>query len=228
MRDGHVSVAAPGARPSLKLLLALKREFAFYSIDVCSKLLAMPAQSEEVFVMGGCDDVDDNEPERFDARSSMERYEATTPTTGRWVKAQSMCTKRCYFGTCVTDGDLYVTGGLNENNVRLKSVEKYSRASDTWSAVASLPNVRSSHAAVAVGSTMYVLGGVFDDVAGGGFDGFEENAVASVLKFDSTQGTWSEVASLPSARVGLAACSVGNNIYVFGGWFTHKHKMRST
>jgi hypothetical protein len=30
MRDGHVSVAAPGARPGVSLLRALKREFGFH------------------------------------------------------------------------------------------------------------------------------------------------------------------------------------------------------
>jgi hypothetical protein len=52
---------------------------------------------------------------------------------------------------------------------------------------------------------MYVLGG---------HDG---TALASVLKFDSTQGTWSQVTPMPAARDGLAACPIGSDIYVFGG-----------
>jgi hypothetical protein len=34
MRDGHVSVAEAGARPSVSLLRALKREFGFYCIEL--------------------------------------------------------------------------------------------------------------------------------------------------------------------------------------------------
>jgi hypothetical protein len=52
---------------------------------------------------------------------------------------------------------------------------------------------------------MYVLGG---------HDG---NTTASVLKFDSTQGTWSQAAPMPVANCAFAACAVGSDIYVFGG-----------
>jgi outer membrane protein assembly factor BamB len=38
-----------------------------------------------------------------------------------------------------------------------------------------------------------------------------------VLKFDSTQGTWSEVTPMPAASYIFAACAVGSDIYVFGG-----------
>jgi N-acetylneuraminic acid mutarotase len=39
-----------------------------------------------------------------------------------------------------------------------------------------------------------------------------------VLKFDSKQGTWSEVVAMPAARDTFAACAVGSAIYVFGGY----------
>jgi hypothetical protein len=37
MRDGMVSVAEPGAYPSVSLLRALKREFGFYCIELCAE-----------------------------------------------------------------------------------------------------------------------------------------------------------------------------------------------
>jgi hypothetical protein len=52
---------------------------------------------------------------------------------------------------------------------------------------------------------MYVLGG---------HDGAP---MASVLKFDSTQGTWSQVVPMPADRYAHAACAIGSDIYVFGG-----------
>jgi N-acetylneuraminic acid mutarotase len=52
---------------------------------------------------------------------------------------------------------------------------------------------------------MYVLGGHIDDIA------------ANVLKFDSTQGTWIEVARFSFSRFATTACAFGNDIYVFGG-----------
>jgi hypothetical protein len=67
--------------------------------------------------------------------------------------------RRRYFGACVVVGDIYVTGEDDEDEVLLSSMEKYSPLSNTWSIVPSLPKPRSEHAAVAVGTAMYVLGG---------------------------------------------------------------------
>jgi N-acetylneuraminic acid mutarotase len=55
---------------------------------------------------------------------------------------------------------------------------------------------------------MYVLGGTGHGRAA---------AFASVLKFDGTTSTWSDVAPMPDARLGVAACAIGSDIYVFGG-----------
>jgi hypothetical protein len=82
------------------------------------------------------------------------------------------------------------------------SVEKYSPSSGTWSAVAPLPIARSAHAAVVVGSSMYVLGGWLENVA-----------TSTVLKFDSIKGTWSEIAP---GLTDLIACAVDRDILVFG------------
>jgi hypothetical protein len=193
MRDGVVSVADPGACPSVSLLRALKREFGFYCIELMAEQAVEEEQPEMAYVMGGAgsDGVE---------LSSMERYDASS---GQWSAMAAMGTGRHQFGVCTLAGELYVTGGDGKGYV--SSVEKYTPSSDTWSAVAPLPAARSNHAAVAVGSAMYVLGG---------FDG---TALASVLKFDSTQGTWSQATPMPAARYAFAACAIGSDIYVFGG-----------
>jgi hypothetical protein len=54
---------------------------------------------------------------------------------------------------------------------------------------------------------MYVLGGRIG-----------EGTTASVLKFDSTQDTWSEIAPMPERRFGMAACAIGGDIYAVGGY----------
>jgi hypothetical protein len=50
MRDGFMSVAEAGARPSVSLLRVLKREFGFYCIEPCAK---RPKETEIIFVSGG-------------------------------------------------------------------------------------------------------------------------------------------------------------------------------
>jgi hypothetical protein len=179
MCDGVVSVAEPGACPSVSLLRALKREFGFYCIALCAE---EPVELEMAYVMGGYtfdDGVDEGfyQMDRSVTHRSMERYDATS---GQWSAVAAMGTVRSVFGVCVVSGEIYVTGGQDSESNALSSVEKYTPSSDTWSTVAPLPAGRTHHAAVAVGSTMYVLGGD---------DGDNEAAfLASVLKYDSTQG----------------------------------------
>jgi hypothetical protein len=198
MRDGVVSVAEPGASPSISLLRALKREFDFYCIELSADQATEPVQPEMAFVVGGLDS--------FSVTlRSMERYDASS---GLWSMAASMRTAREHFGACVIAGELYVCGGQNDEDGSLSSVEKYSPMSDTWSAVVPMPYARSEHAVVAVGSALYVLGG---------FDMHDELA-ASVLKFDSVLGTWNEVAPMPDARYCCAVCAFESEIFVFGGF----------
>jgi hypothetical protein len=47
MRDGKIAVAAPGAEPDVELLCRLKREFAFYSIELTAQQVAESEMHEE-------------------------------------------------------------------------------------------------------------------------------------------------------------------------------------
>jgi hypothetical protein len=198
MRDGHVSVAEPGARPSLSLLHALKREFGFYCIELCAEAPVKPEHHEVAFVMGGRN-------HRI-ALSSMERYDAASD---QWSTAAEMDTAHWMFAACAVAGEIYVTGGDDNNGSTLSSVERYSPSSDTWSAVVPLPEARSCHAAVTVGLAMYVFGGS------------TRVSTTTVLKLSSAEGGWSQVAPMPEPRRDSAACAVGSDIFVFGGCITH-------
>jgi hypothetical protein len=193
MRDGHFSVMAPGARPSVALLCALKREFGFYSIELDAAEPVKLEQSEMALVMEGIGRLLVAGVGRH--MSSMERFDAQTE---QWVAAAALGTARAGFGACVLAGELCVTGGKGASGNRLSSVEKYSPSSDSWSVVAPMPESCTLHAAVTVGSSIYVLG----------------SNLARTLKFDSAQGTWSQVLRMPEVRHACAACAVGTNIYV--------------
>jgi N-acetylneuraminic acid mutarotase len=196
MHDGVVAVAEPGIHSSVSLLRTLKREFGFYCIELVAKQPEQSDEPEMAYVMGGRDG--------FAGLSCKERYDASS---GQWNEAASMATGHKEFVACALGGELYVIGGLDDDDTRLSSVEKYTPSSDTWSVVAPLPSARSQHSAVAVGSAMYVMGGRTEP----------ESNTADVLKFDSAQGAWSEMAPMLGAMHYLAACAVESDIYVFGG-----------
>jgi hypothetical protein len=140
MRDGVVSVAEPGARLSVSLLRALKREFSFYCIELCTEQVTESEQPEMAYAMGGvgCLGI---------VLSSMERYDAAS---GQWSALAAMGTARRYASGCSMLGMVYVAGGDSGDDGDaddiLSSVEKYSSASDTWSAVAPMPEARFGHA----------------------------------------------------------------------------------
>jgi hypothetical protein len=192
MRHGVVSVAGAGARLSVSLLRALKREFRFYCIELRQEAPEEPEHFEMVLVMGGINH--DN--------AALPRMELYDKDSDDWISVAAMCTARSSFGACVVAGEAYVIGGRDNDYDCLLSVEKYSPSRDAWSVVAALPQKRAHSAAVSMGSAIYVLGGVVGD-------NYEFSA--SVLKLDVAQGNWSEVASMP------VACVVGTDIYVFGG-----------
>jgi hypothetical protein len=87
MRDGVVSVAEPGACPSVSLLYALKREFGFYCIELVAEQPAEAELLEVAFVMGGTGD-------GRNFMSSMERYDASS---GQWSAVAAMGTARSGF-----------------------------------------------------------------------------------------------------------------------------------
>jgi hypothetical protein len=199
MRDGVVSLAEADACPSVSLLRVLKREFGFYCIELSTDEPAA-LEPEMVFVLGGFDAFEN-------ALFSMDRYDVSSD---QWSSVADMGTARYAFGACAVAGNVYVTGGLTQDD--LSSVEMYSPLNDVWSIVASMPEPRSQHASVSVGAFMYVLGGIVS-----ADDRSTSYITASVLRFDSAQGIWSVVAPLPEPRHNSTACVVGSDIYVFGG-----------
>jgi hypothetical protein len=203
MCDGVVSVAVAesGANPSASLLRVLNREFNFHCIELSSEL-QQPGVS---YVMGGNGDDGNSGP----GLSSVDRYDASS---GRWSAVADMIDGRYWFGVCTLSGSIYVTGGCNSADTRRSFAEKYSPSSDTWCAIADMPELCSENVAVAVGLDMYALGGrVFDD----GYDDVESGVgTSSVLKYDSTQDTWTPVAPMPEATYDAAGCAVESDIFV--------------
>jgi hypothetical protein len=111
MRDGVVSVAEPGARPSVGLLRALKREFGLYCIELVAaqpveQLAERLVETEVAYVVGGIVAGGGN-------MSSIERYDASS---GRWSAAAAMGHVHRNSDSCVVAGEVCVTGGRDEGN----------------------------------------------------------------------------------------------------------------
>ena len=139
--------------------------------------------------------------------------EAYDPATNAWsTKAQFPDTGS---GLGVTEaavgvinGVLYAAGGNTTVGPTpfLATLYAYDPVADSWSAKASMPDVRVSEAGAVVNGAFYVVGG--SDYAG---------FVTSTFAYDPPSNTWSTKAPLSDPRAGLAAVVVGNMIYTLGG-----------
>jgi N-acetylneuraminic acid mutarotase len=143
-----------------------------------------------------------------------------------WSAVAPMATQRSDHTTTELGGELYVAGGCDGAQAQsCPSVttvfEKYNPQTNTWLTLPPLPRPRYRHAAVAIGSRIYLVGGV-DLVTPAA--GYYNNLVAAVDVFDTTTNAWLPVGSVPpplpvaNLRVDLAAFARGSAIHVLGGY----------
>lgn len=119
------------------------------------------------------------------------------------------------------DGKVYRVGGLDAHNASgeeeaLHSVDTFASYDPTtreWKELPSLPNARSSHNAVVVGDTLYVVGGwrLHGDNRG------EWQAGALAYDLASDGATWQELVEPPFKRRALAVSHLDGRVVVLCG-----------
>ncbi|MBL8767421.1 MAG: galactose oxidase [Planctomycetes bacterium] len=122
----------------------------------------------------------------------------------------------------VSDGEhLYRTGGMSAVNPRgerqdLRSVAEFARfdpASRTWTDLAPMPGPRSTHDAIVVGRTLYVVGGW---VLAGSDDDAEYCDTAFAFDLDAPERGWRTFAQ-PFQRRALALAAFDGKVFALGG-----------
>lgn len=140
-----------------------------------------------------------------------------------------MKTERCRFSLNVVGRKLYAIGGASEvdDDIQLTDIpsttstcEVYDPACDTWENVASLPEVRTQHAAAAYESNsvkyLFVSGGIYRDVA-----------VATLFVYDAEADAWHRCSSMPTPRADHVLLTIGDYLYACGGWMDdHRTRRR--
>ena len=99
----------------------------------------------------------------------LDSVEVFDPESGGWAGGPAMLEARSGFGAAVLGGGIYVAGGevfdqsAGFEATALASVERLD--GDTWNASASLPRPLHGMPLVAVGDTLYLLGGSIEAAA---------------------------------------------------------------
>lgn len=124
-------------------------------------------------------------------------------------------------GLTYSDGFLYHAGGLSGTSGvmggrKLWHAKVEGASLGAWTAGPDLPESTFSHATVALGRTLYLVGGQHFRP---GFGIGASNVVYySRLNADGTPGPWAETTPLPKAAFFLNAAVWNGRLYVTGGW----------
>ncbi|HSO26445.1 MAG TPA: kelch repeat-containing protein, partial [Anaerolineales bacterium] len=113
-------------------------------------------------------------------------------------------------GGAALDGKLYVVGGKSESGHQ-SSLYAYQPISNTWQTLASLPAEYPGVENLAVApynGQLYVFGGSTEAFAG---------AVNKAAVYDPATDAWTLLPDMPTARGGVTAQTLGDEIYVIGG-----------
>jgi N-acetylneuraminic acid mutarotase len=108
----------------------------------------------------------------------------------------------------VLNGKLYVFGGSTDPfSGAVTNAAVFDPSTNAWTALPAMPVARGGATAQAIGSKIYVIGGM--NAAGDSLD--------SVSVFDTSTSSWGTAASMATRRDNPASAVFGGKLYVFGG-----------
>ncbi|KAK9403030.1 kelch-like 9 [Crotalus adamanteus] len=124
--------------------------------------------------------------------------------TSQWIQLPSMSTTRAVHPFLGCNKKLYALGGCNDLGP-LSSAEAFCVEQNIWTSIANLPLALMYPASAVLKNKLYLIGGK----ASWSYRG--------LLIYDTNANWWTEV-PMEFACYGAAAVSVGNGIYVLGGY----------
>jgi RHS repeat-associated protein len=174
-----------------------------------SKNFGIASLNGKVYTVGGWGDDDLVGLTAASVMKSLDVYDAASNT---WETKASMTYPRMHLGAAVTvSGKLYAVGGAaaEGNGVAYAYIEEYNPLTNTWTTKSSTNfTARSQLAVVAVGDTVYAIGGRLSN---------SSSATNLVQAYNPATNTWTTKANLPVARMDAGAAVIDGKIYVVGG-----------
>lgn len=133
-------------------------------------------------------------------------------SSGIWTQIPLCNNKiRAAHNSCVVGGRLYVMGG-NDSSGTISTMDMFDPSSGQWVSKNSMSTDRGLAACASIGGKIYVIGGMRVVGSNYDFDGF-----MTVEVYDTSTGTWAQLADMPTRRWGHSAVALNGKIYVFGG-----------
>ena len=140
--------------------------------------------------------------------NSAERYD---PSENTWSPLKSFQQRMKFCSVVTFQGLVYVIGGVDKDNHRLSTVQRYNPDTNVWKVMLPLSSPRSSVCAVADEKHLYAIGGASDS-----------GYLAIAERFDPTERAWSSIAPSIEKRIGAGGTAVNHKVFVFGGLMDNK------
>ena len=194
-----------GPQPTASVWRFDPRARRWASLEPMPTALASPAAAaigHRIYVTGG---------------SRLDRGEESTGSralliydvrTGQWTRGPEMPTPRHHHGATAINGELYVVGGREGDDLSIDAVERFDPTRGRWDRLAPLP--------LGVGGLSVVTAAGMVVAIGGGDDG-ESWVTPATWGLDPDEDRWQRLADLDVARHGHGAAAVGSDVYVFAG-----------
>jgi N-acetylneuraminic acid mutarotase len=132
------------------------------------------------------------------------------PSTDIWQEIKAMPTSRGALAANFINDILYVVGGQDSSRNTVNTNEAYDPKSETWIERQPMPTSRHHLTSAVVDGKLYVIGGRQTDKS-------PDVNIGTNEVYDPRLDKWTSLESMPTKRSGLAAASLGNNVFVFGG-----------
>lgn len=136
------------------------------------------------------------------------------PSSDSWELLPNMPDGRGSAAMGVKGGVIYLSGGLSELGAvqgTLDTVSSYDTDSGNWTSLPSLPAPRDHAGGALIDDTYFVLGGR-------AFGQFNTSDVVFALDLCDVGSGWiMRSGKMPTPRGGVAAGTIGDKVYVFGG-----------
>jgi N-acetylneuraminic acid mutarotase len=158
---------------------------------------AVVAAGGYVYVIGGTSDADGAIPTNTNVR-----YDTQTNT---WDTMTAMPASLSAIDGVAINGKIYIPGSDDASD---SNTYVYDIAADSWSTIAANGGYAapSHYQVVAIGTDLYVLGGVINSAS-----------TTDVWVLDTTAETWSSGVPMQNSRISFSAVAINDNIYVAGG-----------
>ena len=150
-----------------------------------------------VYVIGG-----DSDPSGSNATNTNYRYDTTDDS---WQEMAPMPVPLSSIDAIEIGNNIYVPGGQTTATTYV-----YNIGTDSWSSIAANNGYtrRSQYQVVAIGTDLYVLGGLIASLS---------HSTTEVWILDTITGTWSPGVPMLKSRTSFSAGAIDGNIYVAGG-----------